>query len=91
MQIFLCIIFLFLVFVFITDPAILFVSLGGMVGVGIVAGGTVYSKGYLETHLEYRHIITRWDSLLKIEIDNRGKPIILIWGTNFYDKRKKSG
>ncbi|UYZ82701.1 hypothetical protein MTZ49_08730 [Entomomonas sp. E2T0] len=79
----------FLVIVFITEPTALLVSLGGMAGVGILAGATLFSKGYIESHLNYQHMITRWDSLLKIEIDNRGKPIILVWGKDFYDKKQR--
>ncbi len=77
----------FLFIVFITEPTALLVSLGGMAGVGILAGATLFSKGYIESHLNYQHMITQWDSLLKIEIDNRGKPIILVWGKDFYDKK----
>ena len=89
MQLFLCIISVFIVFIFITDPSILLISLGGIAGVGVIAGVALFSKSYLETHLKYKHLITRWDSLLKIKIDNRGNPIILIWGKDFYHKKQQ--
>lgn len=88
-QLFLWIISPFIFIVFITEPSALLVSLGGMTGVGILAGVTFFSKGYIESHLDCQHMITRWDSLLKIEIDNRGKPIILVWGKDFYDKKQR--
>ena len=86
---FLCIISPFIFIVFIIEPSALLVGLGGMAGVGILAGATFFSKGYIESHLDYQHMITQWDSLLKIEIDNRGKPIILVWGKDFYDKKQR--
>ncbi|UYZ82700.1 hypothetical protein MTZ49_08725 [Entomomonas sp. E2T0] len=79
----------FLVIVFITEPTALLVSLGGMAGVGILAGATLFSKGYIASHLDYKHLLTSWDKVTKIEIVEPMN-IIYIWGTNFYHKKQNT-
>ncbi|UYZ82702.1 hypothetical protein MTZ49_08735 [Entomomonas sp. E2T0] len=87
MQIFLCVVFLFLVFIFITDPAILLISLGGMVGVGLIAGATLFSKSYLETHLKYKHLFTYLNTVEELKIDNSRKLILLV--AKSFNRRKQ--
>lgn len=86
---FICIIIPFLVIVFITEPSALLVSLSGMAGVGILAGVTLFSKGYVARHLDYQHLLTHWDKVTKIEIVEPMN-IIYIWGINFYHKKQNT-
>lgn len=87
---FICIIIPFLVIVFITEPSALLVSLSGMAGVGILAGVTLFSKGYAARHLDYQHLLTHWDKVTKIEIVEPTN-IIYIWGTTFYHTKHNTG
>lgn len=86
---FLCIISPFIFIVFIIEPSALLVGLGGMAGVGILAGATFFSKGYIESHLDYGHFFTHLDTIEKLKIDKSRKLILLV-AKNFNHKKQQS-
>ncbi|UYZ82703.1 hypothetical protein MTZ49_08740 [Entomomonas sp. E2T0] len=87
--VFLWLVGILLVIVCIVNPTLIPVNFGGIVGVGILAGATLFSKGYIASHLDYKHLLTSWDKVTKIEIVEPMN-IIYIWGTNFYHKKQNT-
>ncbi|AWM80333.1 hypothetical protein DKL61_08160 [Gammaproteobacteria bacterium ESL0073] len=79
-----------IVFMVATKPEIIFgVGLGGMVGVGLLAGATVYSSDYEKDNVKYRHFFTDWSLMVQhVEIDKERRTVVF-WATDLNTKTKK--
>ncbi|AWM80331.1 hypothetical protein DKL61_08150 [Gammaproteobacteria bacterium ESL0073] len=77
-----------LVFMVATKPEIILgVGLGGMVGVGLLAGATVYSSNYEKDNLNYQCFFTDWSLMAhRVEIDKQRR-IVIFWGNNLNHKK----
>lgn len=77
-----------MVFVMLLNPAaILGVGLGGMVGIGLITGATIYSKGYDEKHLNFEFFSTDWSLMAhRVEIDKKRR-IVVFWSENLNHKK----
>lgn len=62
-----------MVFMVLLNPvAILGMGLGGMIGIGLITGATIYSKGYDERHLKFEFFSTDWSLMAhRVEIDKK--------------------
>ncbi|AWM80332.1 hypothetical protein DKL61_08155 [Gammaproteobacteria bacterium ESL0073] len=88
-QIPLCIIAIMIVFMVVTKPEIIFgVGLGGMVGVGLLAGATVYSSDYEKNNLNYRYVSTDWSLMAHhVEIDKERR-VVIFWAADLNTKKQ---
>ncbi|AWM80599.1 hypothetical protein DKL61_09685 [Gammaproteobacteria bacterium ESL0073] len=88
-QVPLCIIAIAIVFMVATKPEIIFgVGLGGMVGVGLLAGATLYSSDYEKDNLNYRYVSTDWSLMAHhVEIDKERR-VVIFWAADLNTKKQ---
>ncbi len=86
-QIPLCIIAVAIVFMMVTKPeSILGIGLGGMVGVGLSAGATLYSSDYEKNNLNYQYFFTDWSLMVQhVEIDKERR-VVIFWAADLNTK-----
>ncbi|AWM80600.1 hypothetical protein DKL61_09690 [Gammaproteobacteria bacterium ESL0073] len=88
-QIPLCIIAVAIVFMMVTKPeSILGIGLGGMVGVGLLAGATLYSSDYEKNNLNYQYFFTDWSLMVQhVEIDKERR-VVIFWAADLNTKKQ---